>query len=354
MTFQRFDAEVPVGTHLDVSRDSEGAFRGLLRDDNNNLVGHAELFPVFEDEKEDALSYANSPSDTDGLSLRAVLAGLALIGLTVGAVAVAGASRDRKLRLRELESSLAEGHSAESELAGARSPVSAPAGWHDIGSGRQRWWDGQQWTAHFQGAPHRPQAPAGWYDDGSGRQRWWNGCEWTAHLQAPRDQVPRSLSAAPPAPHNNVEAALKGSKISMTSTEWQERVRAMLLARAYSEEQWRILSNARIEGANSALLTWQSELGKLTPQQFSDRMDHMLERNPSLHGTERVSVSAGWYDDGSDQQRWWDGGQWTERLQVQRVRVLSGQPAAAPAGWHRDGSGRKRWWDGRQWTEYLA
>lgn len=27
--------------------------------------------------------------------------------------------------------------------------MSAEAGWYDDGSGRQRWWDGQQWTEHF-------------------------------------------------------------------------------------------------------------------------------------------------------------------------------------------------------------
>jgi len=27
--------------------------------------------------------------------------------------------------------------------------MSVPAGWYDDGSGRQRWWDGQQWTEHF-------------------------------------------------------------------------------------------------------------------------------------------------------------------------------------------------------------
>lgn len=33
--------------------------------------------------------------------------------------------------------------------------MSTPAGWYDDGSGRQRWWDGSQWTEHF-----APEAPA--------------------------------------------------------------------------------------------------------------------------------------------------------------------------------------------------
>ena len=27
--------------------------------------------------------------------------------------------------------------------------MTTPAGWYDDGSGRQRWWDGTQWTEHF-------------------------------------------------------------------------------------------------------------------------------------------------------------------------------------------------------------
>lgn len=34
--------------------------------------------------------------------------------------------------------------------------MSTPAGWYDDGSGRQRWWDGTQWTDHF--APAQPEA----------------------------------------------------------------------------------------------------------------------------------------------------------------------------------------------------
>ncbi|QNA93053.1 MULTISPECIES: DUF2510 domain-containing protein [unclassified Microbacterium] len=40
--------------------------------------------------------------------------------------------------------------------------------------------------------------PAGWYDDGSGRQRWWDGQQWTEHFApdaaAPADQTPAAAS----------------------------------------------------------------------------------------------------------------------------------------------------------------
>lgn len=51
MPKQRFDVEVPVGYHLGYSRGTDGARRAhLFRDDTNELAGHAELFPVDEDE----------------------------------------------------------------------------------------------------------------------------------------------------------------------------------------------------------------------------------------------------------------------------------------------------------------
>ena len=151
-----------------------------------------------------------------------------------------------------------------------------------------------------------------------------------------------------------LETASERPHISMSSAEWQERVRAMLLARAFSEEQWRLLSNARIEGADGALLEWQSELNKLTPQQFSDRINYMMERNPSLLNASPHVASAGWYDDGSGRQRWWDGLQWAERYQEVKVNVLADRRASAPEGWYDDGSGRQRWWDGQKWAEQWA
>lgn len=69
------------------------------------------------------------------------------------------------------------------------------------------------------------------------------------------------------------------------------------------------------------------------------------------------NAEAGWYDDGSGRQRWWDGSRWTEHyadLSGPSVELRS-DPRPLPVtptapGWYDDQRGRRRWWDGRRWT----
>ena len=65
---------------------------------------------------------------------------------------------------------------------------------------------------------------------------------------------------------------------------------------------------------------------------------------------------AGWYDDGSGMQRWWDGIRWTEHYVDLREPYIELRDDAVPTaptapGWHDDGRGRQRWWDGIRWTD---
>ena len=60
--------------------------------------------------------------------------------------------------------------------------------------------------------------PAGWYDDGSGRQRWWDGQQWTEHF-APETAAAaeaESVSDAPVAPEGT--EALTGVETPATET----------------------------------------------------------------------------------------------------------------------------------------
>lgn len=95
------------------------------------------------------------------------------------------------------------------------------AGWYEDperhGRGR-RYWDGSQWTDHYEHpapaqqaqAPAQPVAeqapaqqlpPAGWKDDPEGGpgMRYWDGQQWTDHYHPPREAAPAAAAAATPA-----------------------------------------------------------------------------------------------------------------------------------------------------------
>lgn len=62
-------------------------------------------------------------------------------------------------------------------------------------------------------------------------------------------------------------------------------------------------------------------------------------------------AAAGWYDDGSGRQRWWDGGAWTVHYADQHVAaIVAPTPPTAP-GYYLDHEGTQRWWDGGRWGQ---
>ncbi len=73
----------------------------------------------------------------------------------------------------------------------------------------------------------------------------------------------------------------------MSSSEARERFISALLARLFSEEQMRVLRNARIENENVPLEL--SAMEALTPQQVGDSIKLMLEKHPSLLDEETLT-----------------------------------------------------------------
>jgi len=132
-------------------------------------------------------------------------------------------------------------------------------------------------TPHYasEGARTSHVAPANWYPDPSNAAllRYWNGTAWTHHT-TPRQgtRLPATRPTVPPGE----------PRLTMSSDEWQDRVRAWLAARAIGDELWGIITHAHIQDADPAVLEWQIEMRKLTPQQLSDRVRLTLEANPTL------------------------------------------------------------------------
>ncbi|MDB5478888.1 MAG: hypothetical protein JWM96_1383 [Alphaproteobacteria bacterium] len=81
-------------------------------------------------------------------------------------------------------------------------------------------------------------------------------------------------------PSQEVLAALDDYRTSMSSAEARDRLAVALAARFFSEEQLRILRDARIDDDGSAL-ELASAMRNLTPQQVRDAITAMLESNPS-------------------------------------------------------------------------
>ncbi len=299
---------------------------------------------------EDLWIQDDAASDDDGIA--GLIAGLALVGLSVGAVAIAGIG-SRRQRRRELEWEQAEARRQAPVIPVVQAPTAAPAGWYEIGDGRQQWWDGQNWTGQIKADVHRAPPPPGWYDDGAGSRRWWDGREWTAHTQGSLGATPQSLmveSVDAQVSANELQHVAEVPIVTMSSEEWRERARAMLVARAFSEEQWRLLSHARIEDGETALLEWQGQLKNLTPEEFSNRINHVLEaRRGQGHQALTAGVNGGSLDEIS---RGDLPPQEMEVLLVDRSHTQLPKEKMKPPGWYNDHDGRARWWDGSRWAEY--
>lgn len=80
---------------------------------------------------------------------------------------------------------------------------------------------------------------------------------------------------------SEVTARVDTPMVTMTSAEWQERFRAMLLAGAFQEAQWRLLSTARVKDGDD-LVEVQNAMKQLSPRQVAEGMRMALEGNQTL------------------------------------------------------------------------
>lgn len=305
-------ADVPDGLHLDASRDESGAYRGTLRDSANKLVGHANLIEIDPDIEDD------EPSAGPAIGFGPLLVALGIGAVAVGTAAVtAHVVRTRGRQMPQPEIKRIPQETAQ--------PVVAP--------------------------------PAGWYNDGTGAIRWWNGQAWTEHMRsAPQHTQPQPVTVqvnvmgplTSPPPSRDDTAA---ESVTMTTAEWQNLFRTMVLARAFSDAQWRLLSRARIVDADETVIQSQEKLRSLSSEQFARQVARLIDHNPQLLEQAAAACPPGWYLDAQGTRRWWDGLQWTEQTLNPLAQL---RPSQYPPGWYNDGSGRQRWWTGRVWGHYQS
>jgi hypothetical protein len=235
---QRFDVEVPDGQHLGISRDTLGAYRAHLFDDeNNDLVGHAELFEPHENK-------SSSPN------------------IEYVYVSGFGAAEEAPYQLSEEDMELAE-ELVNLVILGIITTAMAAA------PHVKKWWtdkvvptfraarDGVKST--FRGAPHR---------------RKYHRPSSTAVVASVVD--PASVQSS-----SVLAVAFQDYRTRMSSVEARDRFVAALVARAFSDAQMNILQNAQIEDKEGPV-ELEGAIRALTPEDVAETLKEILDRNPSL------------------------------------------------------------------------
>ncbi|MGI5175202.1 hypothetical protein ACQEVZ_02580 [Dactylosporangium sp. CA-152071] len=98
-----------------------------------------------------------------------------------------------------------------------------------------------------------------------------------------RAEQAAAAEAAAPTETQEVVAAIEAYRASMSTEEARNRFLAALVTRLYSEEQLRVLREARIEDVNG-LLALDSVVETLPADQLRAAITALLEENPSLLG----------------------------------------------------------------------
>ncbi|MGM7696801.1 hypothetical protein [Microbacterium sp. A84] len=215
-----YEPIVPEGQHLGNSRDVDDAKVGhLFDDDTNNLVGHAAWKWVDEpDDDYQPVYYRAEPPRQ--ITQEDIQAALALAALIAQGVAVAVPHVRRWMR--------------ESVVPAVQ------AGWQRITKSSTKVVD-----------------PA-------------------AEAEPVMLTATRIVEDRP-----GTDLAVPVPKIRMNSAEWEQRYLAMLAAKAFHEEQLRLLLHADIEGAGPAIEA-QTTMNELSPRQFSERMKQIRKARPDL------------------------------------------------------------------------
>lgn len=249
MARERFDVEVPDGQHLGFSRDTDGAFRAHLFDDaTNGLVGHAELF-IPGDDDFDSLNppYVYSPDS--------------------------GRAADQELTPEE-----AEAIEALIRLAIMVTALAIRAAAPHVA----KWWQSAIPAMKSAGDIALLTAKSVGNNAVLTVRSTWSRITRTGevaseHVSAEMVSTDETVAMG----STDLALAFRDCRASMSSEEARNRFVAALVARAFSDEQFRMLRNVQIED-DGARLGAKVAMQPLTPKQVGQSVTWMLEKNPSL------------------------------------------------------------------------
>lgn len=245
MAKRAFDVEIPDGQHLAFSRDTDGAFRAQLRDDETNkLVGHAELFEREDDEADWAYvppAYQPDPPVWDRLTpeeREQAAEALVDVVIILAAVAVKLAPHVHKWLDDDLR----------------------PA----VNSGRERVVRALKSTSHRV-----------IHSVASTSDKAIESVKVTLRRIVPKRAAEHDL------PATDLPTALEEYRAEMSSKEARERFVAAVLAKAFSDQQMKLLSNVTVI-LDERPIELREAIERLTPRQVQDTLASMLEKNPLM------------------------------------------------------------------------
>lgn len=248
--YEKIRVEIPDGQRLGLSRDTDGAYRAHLFDETNNLVGHAELFEPDEDATDSPyIQYVYVSDSTDTKS---------------------GDLTDEELE--EMLKALVGLAMIVATLAAAAAPH-VKSWWHDVAVPLMK---SASESARLAAKSARDNAKL----TVKSALNTFTGT-WMRERGAAESETPDVSEPVIAGSSIEVAVAFEGYRARMGSAEARERFIGALLARAFSDEQLRLLSNAKFENDRDAL-DLQAAMERLTPQQVGETLSLMLEKNPSL------------------------------------------------------------------------
>lgn len=177
----------------------------------------------------------------------------------------------------------------------------AQPGWYEAGTpGRERWWDGTDWSPHEREIA-RTAPPMGWYvQPGADQERWWTGSYWSGYI------LRRGVPAAEP-------FAVEPSGLG-----WYLGGVLLLLAAGLFPLSLLGFGFAGLSGAFIVLAV-------------------MFMRGAATASRRKKSPPPQ-----------------TAAIDSAAVRPLPGQQDAPDAGWYRLTASASRWWTGTTWAHYVS